>query len=735
MLGTRVRGGGAVTCVIALTAGAWFAGSRIKSPSEAAATANPPNPSRITAPVERRVLESTVITRGTVRYGDPRDVVLASSSLKAGATAIPAAMIVSTPAVKGATLAEGDRALEVGGRPVLVLRGTNPAYRDLRPGDEGPDVQQLEDALARLGFDPGSRDGRYDATTERAVEAWYRKRGYEPFGPTESQRSALNAARDTLARAEDGVIGAQRTVEQSRALRSPDKVAAATERVRQAQAKAAMAVADAERSEKASRALVETKTALVDLAQTQVTADETAITRFQRDAAFATTVSDATTALADAEASLREAEANRDDAVATAANAAAAIPDAQASLDAARADLDRAKKTRPTIPSENGGYFVTDNADGIRTTEGIVRSAEASLRNALAANESAKRAVTARELAIDTATRQVSRARTALDRARSTANDEPPTLLDLQQKAKTSAAELTRLQRELQQANDDASARREEADESLRSANAAVRVAVAELAQLTAPTDTDLARAQVLTARQTRERAQRELTSLDTRSGISVPANEVLFFDEMPVRVDEVKALRGTAVTGPVMTVTTSTLAVDSSVDTSDARMLKVGARVTIESNEFNVTLPGVISELATTPGTKGVDPTEVYFAVTPDGSSGVNANSLNGASVKLTIPVQSTGTEVLTVPESAVSVGPDGRDRVEIEERPESPTRFVVIRTGISAEGYVAITPVEGVIKVGTNVVTGDASPARIEGEPGPEDAPSDTTAAAVTP
>ena len=81
-------------------------------------------------------------------------------------TAIPPALIISVPAVKGSVLAEGDKALEVGGRPVLILQGKNPAYRDMRPGDNGPDVKQLEDALARLGLNPGTADGAYDPASD-----------------------------------------------------------------------------------------------------------------------------------------------------------------------------------------------------------------------------------------------------------------------------------------------------------------------------------------------------------------------------------------------------------------------------------------------------------------------------------------------------------------------------------------------------------------------------------------
>ena len=65
-----------------------------------------------------------------VLHGDPKKVTLPSSSDNGDAT-------VTRPASKGASLAEGDVALEVGGRPVLVLPGNVPMYRDIGPGDHG----------------------------------------------------------------------------------------------------------------------------------------------------------------------------------------------------------------------------------------------------------------------------------------------------------------------------------------------------------------------------------------------------------------------------------------------------------------------------------------------------------------------------------------------------------------------------------------------------------------------
>ena len=388
MASRRVVGAGALAGVVALTGGAWFAGSRLRSPAEAAATANPPVASRITAPVESRVLESTVISRGTVRYGDPREVVLASSSIKNGATAIPPALIVSVPAVKSTVLGEGDKALEIGGRPVLILKGTNPAYRDMRPGDTGPDITQLQEALARLGFASGPATGTYNDSTATAVEAWYRKAGYEAYGPTETQRSAINAARDALARAEEGVLNATRGVSTSRSASSADKLLAVDERIRSARARVLTAQDDAARNAETSAGTIATRAALVELGKSQVIADDAAVARFQRDNALATSVEEASIAVADAQAGVGEAIAARDDAKLNAASATRAIADAQTALDVARADLDRAKRTRPTVPIEPGTFFVTDNNEGIRSAEAVVRAAETALRNANTGAES-----------------------------------------------------------------------------------------------------------------------------------------------------------------------------------------------------------------------------------------------------------------------------------------------------------------------------------------------------------
>lgn len=186
--------------VSSLVAG--FASSQIRSPAEIAARTAPPTPSVILVPVEERDLATKIVSRGTGRYGSPRNLAVAPSMLKEGER------IITRLPRTGAVLAEGDVALSISGRPVFVLEGSQPAYRDLGPGMSGSDVKQLENALKRIGLDPGSVDGRYDSSTGDAVAALYRRGGYRSLMASDAQLSAvlpLEAELISGARAHGGV--------------------------------------------------------------------------------------------------------------------------------------------------------------------------------------------------------------------------------------------------------------------------------------------------------------------------------------------------------------------------------------------------------------------------------------------------------------------------------------------------------------------------------------------------
>ncbi|MFE0424303.1 peptidoglycan-binding protein, partial [Streptomyces sp. NPDC058953] len=185
-----------------LLAGAGVAASRVvKSPAQLAAEAEPPRQGPLTAPVERRVLTSSVITRGKVTAAQTVEVAPRSSG---GDGDGGGRTVVTQLAVRsGQTLKPGTLLMEVSGRPVFVLPGALPVYRDLRPGAEGRDVAQLQRALRGLGHGTGNdRSGVFGSGTKAALGAFYAALGYDPVPATSDDGSALREARATVAAAE-----------------------------------------------------------------------------------------------------------------------------------------------------------------------------------------------------------------------------------------------------------------------------------------------------------------------------------------------------------------------------------------------------------------------------------------------------------------------------------------------------------------------------------------------------
>ncbi|MGR9012407.1 MAG: peptidoglycan-binding protein [Gammaproteobacteria bacterium] len=216
--------------VAVVAVGGWVAGSRIESPADAAARTAAPTPSPILVPVEKRVLSTNIVTRGTARFGLPKPVSIPPSTLK-----VDVGLITTLP-LRNTQLAEGSVLLTASGRPLFVLQGGIPAYRDLVPGISGNDVLQLEQGLKRLGFDPGPIDGSYDQQTSSAIAEWYKSAGWEPFGPTRDQlanirtleRDFNDAAKYRLSAAA-GAATAKLTVESARATAEHNKKQAIAE--------------------------------------------------------------------------------------------------------------------------------------------------------------------------------------------------------------------------------------------------------------------------------------------------------------------------------------------------------------------------------------------------------------------------------------------------------------------------------------------------------------------------
>jgi peptidoglycan hydrolase-like protein with peptidoglycan-binding domain len=180
----------------------WIANGWIRSPAEVAARTAPPAPAPILVPVKNQVLATKVVTRGTAHYGSPRELSVTPSLLKTGPR-----IITSLPRA-GSSIGEGEVLLTISGRPVFLLEGAQPSFRDLGPGMWGQDVKQLENALKRSGLDPGLVDGSFDAETAGAVEALYRRHRFQPVVATEAQLAAARPLESEMVqgtRAESGV--------------------------------------------------------------------------------------------------------------------------------------------------------------------------------------------------------------------------------------------------------------------------------------------------------------------------------------------------------------------------------------------------------------------------------------------------------------------------------------------------------------------------------------------------
>ena len=238
------------------------------------------------------------------------------------------------------------------------------------------------------------------------------------------------------------------------------------------------------------------------------------------------------------------------------------------------------------------------------------------------------------------------------------------------------------------------------------------------------PPDTALERRLVTSARQEAGRTQGDLARLAERTGVQVPADEVLFFPTLPLRVDALAARRGAQLGGSVMTVTNSRLAIDSSLSVGDAKLVRHGMRVTIEEQDLRLKLTGRVSRVADKPGTT---PTDLAGTTTPDPARtyvevlpGSAPPSLVGASVKLGIAVQSTQGKVLAVPIGALSVAADGSSRVELDDG-SGKTRFVTVLPGLAAQGFVELTPADkGALEAGDRVVVGSGPSAALKAPTG---------------
>jgi peptidoglycan hydrolase-like protein with peptidoglycan-binding domain len=79
----------------------------------------------------------------------------------------------------GQTISNGEKLAEIDGEPLFALTGRVPAWRDITPGESGPDVAELQKALGSLGYyTGGDTPGFFGTATQDAVSLYYEHLGY-----------------------------------------------------------------------------------------------------------------------------------------------------------------------------------------------------------------------------------------------------------------------------------------------------------------------------------------------------------------------------------------------------------------------------------------------------------------------------------------------------------------------------------------------------------------------------
>jgi peptidoglycan hydrolase-like protein with peptidoglycan-binding domain len=180
---------GVAVGIIAMSATGLAAARLIESPSQLAARSAAPAPSVITGVARMLVLRNSIVLPGTVRAGNTVAVTASAP--------YHAIVVTKMPVELGRRVRPGQVIAEIDGRPVLLLRGQLPAYRDLREGDTGPDVGQLQAALTGLGYSDFDPAGYFGPGTALALQLLYQHLGYPAplYRPpaSKSRRSARTA--------------------------------------------------------------------------------------------------------------------------------------------------------------------------------------------------------------------------------------------------------------------------------------------------------------------------------------------------------------------------------------------------------------------------------------------------------------------------------------------------------------------------------------------------------------
>ncbi|UUX59303.1 hypothetical protein [Glutamicibacter halophytocola] len=150
--------------------------------------------SLLVAKVEKGPVTDSLSVRGKIKR---------RNSLSVSDRAPDGQMVTMLPIEAGQAVRPGSVVAEISGRPVIFLDALLPMYRDLEPGDTGPDVKQLTEVLVELGYLSGSTEV-YGPEVSAGVRGLYGKIGYDaPHASTEHLASLDALEKEVASQAEE----------------------------------------------------------------------------------------------------------------------------------------------------------------------------------------------------------------------------------------------------------------------------------------------------------------------------------------------------------------------------------------------------------------------------------------------------------------------------------------------------------------------------------------------------
>jgi hypothetical protein len=236
--------------------------------------------------------------------------------------------------------------------------------------------------------------------------------------------------------------------------------------------------------------------------------------------------------------------------------------------------------------------------------------------------------------------------------------------------------------------------------EAVQEAEENLKIARAQHEEMLAPPDVAAETGEVAAAREAVATAQAELTDARFPVRTPLPASEVVYLPGLPRRVDRVDVSLGDRVDGPVLRAGARRMVVIAALSQRDAALLVDGAPAELDVDGELVA--AVVREVRSSTE----DAAEVHEAVVepvdPDGLGGSD-----GRNLRVTFPLEATDGEVLVVPLAAVSTTSGGVSRVEVE-RLDGSIDSIEVDVGLASGGDVEVTPVDGALGVGDQVVVG---------------------------